>query len=152
VAKMNKKTQQQTAKASNNFEPFEGVMHVRLRGVDATRTGPSGPYWSWEFEVVEGEHEGRRLWNNTSLSEAAAFKMKETYDAFGAEYDADTDDLCGQVCRADVEIVTQQQGRNKGQLTSQIRRLSPKDPDFEAGEPVGAGAGAGPRKPEDDIL
>jgi hypothetical protein len=130
--------QTQTGSASTSFEPIpEGAYHVRLLEVDASREGPAGPYWSWTFEIVEpGDYVGRRLWNNTSLSPQAAFKMKETFDAFGVPYDTDTDDMCGSVVKAMVSVRTIQAGARKGELSNQIDRLVAADPDFET--PAGA--------------
>jgi hypothetical protein len=140
MAKLNKKTATMVDKAeSGSFEPLEaGAYHVRLVDVDADREGPKGPYWSWEFDVVEEGGRGK-LWQNTSLSEAAAFKMKETFDAFGVPADTDTDDLCGKVVKAIVSVRTIQQGARQGELANQIDRLVPADDDFEA--PVAAGTG-----------
>lgn len=143
MAKMDKKHQKQTADASSGFDPIpDGTYHVRLQEVDPTKEGPAGPYWSWQFEVVEpGDHTGRKLWNNTSLSEAAAFSMRNTYDAFGAEYDADTDDMLGGVARAVVSTRTIQSGARKGEPSNQIDRLLPKADDFELPEELAAAGG-----------
>lgn len=154
MAKMDKKHQKQTGDASSGFEPIEaGSYHLRLNQVDADRPpGAAGPYWSWEFDVVEpGDAHGRKLWNNTSLSPQAAFKMKETFDAFRVPYDTDTDDLCGQIVKGIVSVTTIQSGARKGELSNQIDRLVPKDDDFEAadGEAVGAGSSGGGKQKDD---
>lgn len=116
-----------------SFEPIPpGVYHVRLLDVEQRGPGPSGaPYWSWSFEVAGGDHSKRRLWNNTSLSEAAAFKLKEAFAAFGVDPDTDTDDLVGKVVKAVVSQRTIQAGDKQGQITNQIDRLEPADEDFE---------------------
>lgn len=134
MPKLSKAAQKQTEAAEGgSFDPLEpGVYHVRLVNVDGSKEGPAGPYWSWEFGVVEEGGRGK-LWNNTSLSEAAAFKMKETFGAFGADLDTDTDDLVGQVVRATVSIRTIQSGARKGEQANQIDRLSPPDPEFKVG-------------------
>lgn len=157
MAKMDKKHQEQTKEAeSGQFDPVpEGTYHVRLHQVITEgREGPSGPYWTWEFDIVEpGDNLNRKLWNNTSLSEAAAFKMKETYDAFGAEYDADTDDLCGQICKAVVSIRTIQSGSRKGEPGNQVNRLLPKDENFDVDAvPAAAGGGGGGQPKADDLF
>ena len=132
MAKLAKKQQEIVGKAeSSGFDPMpDGAYHLKLRDVDTTREGAKGPYWSWEFEVVANEeHNDRRLWNNTSLSEAAAFKMKETFDAFGVGVDTDTDELIGKVVKAIVSQRTIQDGARKGEVANQIDRLKPADPD-----------------------
>jgi hypothetical protein len=135
MAKLNQKLQKQTEKAeSSGFEPIpDGAYHVKLRDVDTTRSGAKGPYWSWEFEIVDEEFKGRRLWNNTSLSEAAAFKMKETFEAFDVPLDTDTDELIGEVVKAVVSQRTIQEGQRKGEVANQIDRLKKADADILAG-------------------
>lgn len=124
--------------ASGGFEPLEaGIYYLRLRDVDGSREGPSGPYWSWEFDVIQSETDSiaaGRLWNNTSLSEAARFKLKETFDAFGVPTDTDTDELVGQCVKAVVSIRTIQQGARKGEQANQIDRLVKVPDDWEAPE------------------
>jgi hypothetical protein len=133
MAKLNKKMQEQTEKASSGFEPMpDGVYHFRLRDVDATRSGPKGPYWSWEYECVEEPHVGRRQWNNTSLSEAAAFKMQETYKAFEVPLDTDTDDMIGGIVRLQLSTRTiQAPSPRAGEMTNQVEKVLTKDSDFE---------------------
>lgn len=134
MAKLNKEAQKAAESAeSSGFEPLpDGVYHAKLRDVDTTRSGPKGPYWSWEFEVIGEEFKGRRLWNNTSLSESAAFKMKETFEAFGAPLDTDTDDLIGMVVKLQVSQRTIQEGTRKGEIANQIDRLKPADGEVAA--------------------
>ncbi len=135
MAKLNKEKQKQTAASASGFEPIpNGAYHVKLAEVRTDGEGPSGPYWTWEFDIVEEGHQGRKLWNNTSLSSKAAFKMKETYDAFGVGYDTDTDDLIGQCVKAIVSTRTIEAGARKGELANQIERLTPPDEDFTAPE------------------
>lgn len=132
MARLNKDMQGEVANASGgNFEPIEPAWyHVRLRDVNTDGDGPKGPYWVWEFEVVEEPYIGRRLWNNTSLSKNSHWVMKQTYDAFGAELDTDTDDLCGQIIKVQVGIRTIQAGDRKGEKANQITRLAPANADF----------------------
>lgn len=152
MAKLNKQMAKRTAEASSGFEPIpDGAYHVRLVEVDSSREGNAGPYWSWEFDVVEpGDGLNRKLWNNTSLSEQALWKLQETFKAFGVPEDTDTDEILGRVCKAIVSTRTIQQGQRKGELTNQIDRLVPKDEDFEAPEPAGAAAGGS--SAEEDIF
>lgn len=140
MPKLNKKTAEKVASAEGGDFPLldPGWYHVRLNNVDGDREGPKGPYWSWEFDVVEEGASGK-LWQNTSLSDAAAFKMKETFDAFGVPTDTDTDELCGQICKAQVGIRTIQQGDRKGEQANQITRLAPADEDFVPPEKEDAG-------------
>lgn len=137
MAKLNKATAGKVKKATGgDFEPLpEAAYHVRLKDVDADREGPKGPYWSWEFDVVEpGDYTNRKLWHNTSLSDEALFSFNNTFEAFGVEPDTDTDELCGQVVKAVVSIRTIEKGPRKGELANSVDRLQPKDEDFEAPE------------------
>lgn len=150
MAKLNKTFQKKVnAAEGGDFEPIpDGVYHVRLRQVDATKEGPSGPYWVWEFEVVEKAHAKRRLWINTSLSDAALWKLKEVFDAFDTDTDTDTDDLIGEVCRAVVSQRTIQQGSRAGEIANQIDKLRKADPDFEVDASLVAEKSSSP-EPED---
>lgn len=141
MAKLNKKLQNQTEKAeSSSFDPLDpGVYHARLKDVDTTKSGAKGPYWSWEFQVVEEPYVNRKLWTNTSLSEAAAFKMKEMFEAFDVPLDTDTDDMLGDIVRVQVSIRTIQSGSKKGELSNQVDKVLPKDEDFELPEGVASG-------------
>lgn len=151
MAKLNKSMQKQTENASSGFDPIpDGVYHFKLRDVDATRSGAKGPYWSWEFECVEPPYTGRRVWNNTSLSENAAFMMKQTYDAFGVPLDTDTDDMIGGVVKLVVSerqyVANQGKPNEELRRTNQVDRLMPKDDDFtyEGGDDSPAPVGAAP--------
>lgn len=143
MAKLNKK-QQATVEENagdSGFAPIPaGVVHAILRDVDTTKSGAKGPYWSWEFEIIDDREfpidetgkktanmKGRRLWNNTSLSDKAAFKMAETYDAFEAPLDTDTDDLIGKPVKLVISQRVIQEGNRKGETANQIDRLKVAD-------------------------
>lgn len=136
MAKLNKENAKAVDDSKSTFDPVDaGTYHVRLMAVDSDRSGPKGPYWSWEYEVVEpGDAVGRKLWNNTSLAKESMFAMKQTFEAFEVPSDTDTDDILGGVCRAVVGVRTIQRGPRKGELANQIERLVPKDPEFEVPE------------------
>lgn len=143
MPKLSKAAAKKVDEAESSFDLLDdGVYHVRLRQVTVSENpGPSGAhYWSWEFEVIEEPYIGRRLWNNTSLSDAAAFKLKEAYDAFDAEVGSDTDEILGDACRAVVSTRVIQQGARKGENANQIDRLTQADPDFEVPESEASGA------------
>lgn len=164
MAKLNKEAQENVKKAATAFLPMpECVLHARLRDVDPTREGPKGPYWSWEFEIVEDQefivedHEGRpvtvkslnrRLWNNTSLSEESAFSFERTFRAFEAEPDTDTDELLGDIVKLVIGQRTIQQGDRKGEVVNDISNLKPADPEWKAK----AGKAKDDRKHIDEIF
>lgn len=90
-------------------------------------TGENGPYWKWEFQVPEDaeRYKNWHQWMNTSLSEAAAWKLKETFAAFGASTATDTEDLIGMRVRVEVGVRTIQKGARTGEPANQIRKLYP---------------------------
>lgn len=114
----------------------EGPYVCQLKDVRvAPKEGPAGPYWVWEFEVGQPEeHAKRKLWVNTSLSENADWKMKEMFDAFGAETDTDTDDLIGQVATLIVSQRIIEQGPRKGQTGNNVDQVLKWDEDYHEGD------------------
>ena len=106
-----------------------GVYELQLREVEV-KTGAKGPYWAWTFEIPEGEHaEGKRFWENTSLSEDAEWRLKSMFAAFGVSADTDTDDLIGKRIRANIGQETAQQGKVKGKLVNNIESVLPAKDD-----------------------
>jgi hypothetical protein len=119
----------------SSFEPMpEGKYTLSLSDVDASKEGPAGPYWSWEFSVLDEGYTNRKLWVNTSLSADAEWKLKETFEAFGAAPDTDTDELIGQPVTAIVTIRTIQKGAKAGELTNSVDTLLPFDGDVGSSE------------------
>lgn len=49
------------------------------------------PTLNWVFSVAEGEHEGRKVFANTSLQEQALFKLKDFLEGFGIESGEEVD-------------------------------------------------------------
>ncbi len=141
MPKLNATKAQEVEKAeeSGSFEPIPpGPYKVRLLDVEV-KEGKAAPYWNWKFEVVDGEHDGRNLWNNTSLSDKALGMpggLKQTFGAFGATVDTDTDDLCGRVVGVHVKIRTIQAGERKGEQTNEISALFPASELEGANEPT----------------
>jgi hypothetical protein len=102
-----------------------GVYDVALMSVEA-RPGKVAPLWTWKFEIPAGQRgAGRQFYHNTSLSEAARFKVKETFDAFGVTAATDTDLLIGRRVRALVIKTIAEQGKRQGQFINQIQELYP---------------------------
>lgn len=120
--------------AEDGFAPVEeGVYILQLMEDVTVHEGDKAPYWRWQFEVPK-EHEGtelanagRRFWTNTSTSEAAFFKLKETFGAFGVPTNTDTEELVGRRVKAEIIIKTIQGGQRKGELGNEIAKLHPID-------------------------
>jgi len=131
VPKLNAAIQQQVANApeSGAFGPApEGIYTVKLRQVEVR--GDDNPYWSTEWEIVadaagDQTYAKRRLFENISLGEKSAWKMRQFFDAMGYTYDSDTDEMIGDVCQAVVVQREIEQGKRKGQIGNEIERWMP---------------------------
>lgn len=145
MAKLNAETAALAASKAEEDGSFPilepGPYHVQLVGVDPDREGPRGPYWSWEFKIVEPGSSGR-LWENTSLSEAGIFRLNQAFAAFGETAEADTDDLIGQCAKALVGVRTMEGGDRAGDKANTINKLVKVDAGFEPPEPESSGANA----------
>lgn len=112
-----------------------GLYLAALQKVEA-KEGKNGPYWEWEFLLTEDENgDGLEtnvtLWDNTSLSEKAAWKLKAHFAAFGVPPDTDTDDLLGEWIWVDVGHEVQSQGARAGKLRNTVIALQPVESDGE---------------------
>ena len=129
MAKLNQKLAKQVEKTEDGFAVIPaGIYHAVLMKVDTDKAGPAGPYWSWEFSVIDPEeYKGRRLWNNTTLAEGKMFGLKQTFTAFGVDADADTDDLCGKVVKLQVGVRVIEKGDRAGQEANNVNRVMTPD-------------------------
>jgi hypothetical protein len=131
-----------------NFEPIdEGVYVLTLAKEVEAKDGDKGPYWNWTFKVADiPEQEavkGRLLWQNTSLSETAAWRLKETFEAFGVPTTTHTDELIGKSVKAYVVQRVIDKGTKKGEKTNDIKTLYAMNASTVDG-PVGATPSAAP--------
>jgi hypothetical protein len=110
------------------IEPIPvGVYQVLVTDAEA-KEGKDFPYVSWEFTVDGGEFEGRKLWNNTSVSPKALWKLKEALIALGADpasllgaVSFDPQDYVGRQCMAIVNIEPRSDtGENRNTITKLI--------------------------------
>ena len=156
MPKLDDKKAAAVEQAEDGFKPVpEGVYILQLvKDVDVQESqSGKGPYWRWEFEVPkehegeELEHAGRKFWTNTSLSDAAYFKLKEAFQAFGVPTNTDTEELVGRRVKAMVTIKTIQAGARKGQPGNEITKLLPLDHD-EAAEAAAVDTVTGGSKEE----
>src|SRR4249919_2577778 len=93
------KAQQVADTEGSTFEAYpEGIYQGTLQDVEV-REGTKADYWSWRFSDVVNVEDDKTypgsLWVNASLSDAADWKMKEVFEAFGVPADTDTDELLG---------------------------------------------------------
>lgn len=136
MPKLNTATAAAVDSAEDGFKPIEeGVYVLQLMEDVEVAEGKKGPYWKWTF-VVPADAEryaGRKFFTNTSLSEAAFFKLKETFGAFGVATDTDTEELVGRRVKALISITTIQGGQRKGDLGNEITKLMPLDDETPTG-------------------
>ena len=135
MPKLNSDIANKVEQAEDGFKPVpEGVYVLQLMEDVDVRDGKKAPYWRWTFEIPEGEEfAGRRFWTNTSLSEAAYFKLKETFSAFGVPTDTDTEELVGKRVKAVILQRTIQGGNRSGEIGNEIDKLMPLDSDVQVG-------------------
>ena len=124
----------ENAEGGGGTSPLEeGLYLLRIRGVDVTGKGAAGPYWTWEFDVVQGvdgRSRGRkRLWDRISLSEKAAWRVKQFYEAVGFTFDSDTDEMLGEHVGAYVVQEPIQSGPKAGQMGNTIQEYRALDED-----------------------
>lgn len=107
-----------------------GVYHGRLMEVDTSRSGAKGPYWVFQYDIVTDGFTNRKMWDNVSLSDAAAFKVRQVWDAFGVPLGTDTDEMCGSIVKLRIKHRTIQSGSREGELAEQIDRVEQADPEY----------------------
>lgn len=144
MPKLNKAMQTKVTKAEAiSFEPIPaGIYPITLMAVDGTKSGPKGPYWSWEFKVSAGDHTGRKLWINTTLAEGSEWGLKAVYESLGFTLDSDTDEMCGSSCRGLVSVGTINTGPRKGEKNNNLDRVMPDNGDTADDDGFGGDTGA----------
>ncbi|QOR55591.1 MAG: hypothetical protein VM34scaffold347_2 [Phage 66_12] len=130
-----------------------GVYELKLKEVEA-RPGKTAPLWTWVFEIPQGlPGAGRTFFHNTSLSDAADWKLQEAFNAFGVPSSTDTDVLIGRRVKALVTKNIAEQGKRQGQFVNSIQELLPAATKATAPSPgavqVGPTGGAG-QKADDE--
>lgn len=120
------KAEQVNETEGQNFEVYpEGIFLSTLVDVEV-KEGPAGEYWSWKFgENIFVEDEKKypgHLWVNTSLSDAADWKMKEVFEAFGVPADTDTDELLGKQVWNVVSQRVIAKGARMGEMGNNVER------------------------------
>lgn len=116
-----------------------GIYHGRLTDVDASKSGPKGRYFVFQYDIVTPGYDKRKLWDTVSLSDGAAFKRKQVWDALGYPLDTDTEDMIGTVVKIHVKRRVIQSGAREGEMAEQVDRVAVADEEFAA---MSGGAGA----------
>lgn len=121
-----RKTAEEAEGGSFLLEPGRYV--GTLKSVEVKK-GNEAPYWSWTFgDIVSletGEKHPGSQWVNTSLSEKAAWKVKEMFDAFGYTLDSDTDEMVGDQAVLVVSQRVIEKGARAGQLGNNVDSCLP---------------------------
>jgi hypothetical protein len=115
----------------------EGVYFATLLDVKVSDgPGASGyDYWIWEYGDLVNEDTGQAIaghqFNRTSLSPAAEWKVKESFDAFGVPPTTDTDELIGRNCRLAISQAPIEGGARDGQMGNNVDAVLPESDDVE---------------------
>lgn len=135
------------AAAAGGSTPLEpGNYECRLTNVTAKTASTGNPMWVWELEVTDEKAPGRRLWVNTVLTDSAMWKVGEMFAAFEVDTDADTDELIGEKCMAEVVQRVMTGGARAGQMGNDVRRCYPIGAEDGVGneEAIAAGVASAP--------
>jgi len=111
-----------------SFEPMPvGTYEAVLTGVEERVAQSSGdPYLNWEFTIVgPSEYDNRKVWDITSLSEKALWRLRQTLVALGldpadlsGEIDFEPTELIGSRCLVEVN-----QEEWEGQMRNRVRKV-----------------------------
>lgn len=100
MPKLSDQQAQATDEAEGGYELLDPGVYLGSLNQVTEKAGDKGPYWEWEF-LLEETDEGvaldnpSKVWENTSLSERALFRLKDMFAAFEVPTDTDTEDLLG---------------------------------------------------------
>lgn len=137
MPKLNANKAEEVSSATSQFSPIpEGIWPARLKDVESKTSQAGNTYWSWEYEVSYTDENGAsktgRIWDNTSLSDAAAWRLKKVFDAFGMPVDTDTDELCGRWVNLSIEQKVIEQGQRKGEVGNNVANILAHSEDEDA--------------------
>lgn len=153
-------TQVDEAAESSGFTPMEEAAYqARLTEVQAKNSSNNNPMWVWIYEIIglaDGtrKYRGRKQWDNTTLTEAAMWRVGKTFEAYGVPTDTDTDELIG--CTVTLHIAQRQiqAGSRAGQMGNNVERIEPdrlptavyhKSSTLRAGAGASGGSDSGPQ-------
>ena len=82
---------QEASSEARSFDPLPtGAYYCRITDVEDRECGPESknpgkPYWSIEFTIQDGPHEGRKVWTNCMLFNGALYTLAQLLKATGNE-------------------------------------------------------------------
>lgn len=110
------------------FEPVPGGMYV-LKVADCPvreNKAKDGEMIVFEFDFVDEDYAGRKVWLNASLKQAAAWKLQEILEAITQkewkenDMNLDLEDLIGELVMGEIFI-----DEYNGRLNNKVNRLYP---------------------------
>lgn len=84
-------------KGQTEFEPIPAgkyqvqVTDYRQGNASENAKNPGAPTISWELTIMDGEYEGRKVWENMTIVEASLWRLKAFLEAAGFEVDGEID-------------------------------------------------------------
>lgn len=105
---------------SNTLPPgeYEAII-AKVEG----REGPTAPYLNWEFDILDPEYVGRKVWMITSLSPKALWGLRDNLEALGIDVEGELDleleegtnilidpDVIGEPCLLGITVEKGQRG------------------------------------------
>lgn len=142
AARKRKKTVRLNFKDAKSNRVPEGEYPAKVTSAEIATSKSSGEdYIAWQFEVSDGEHEGKVLYLNTSLQPQALFRVRELLECFGTEVpegamDLDPEDYIG--CEAELSVTEDEyEGRRQSKVTdyAPLRKKSRRKKDEDEDEP-----------------
>ena len=119
-------------KVETGREPLPAATYLlkvmEAKYVSAEESGSGKPYVNWQFDVAEGELTGKKVWDITSLSTDALWKIKLLCTAAKIPFDAsgfDDVDAKGRLVRGVVTIEegkagTDQEGKKRNRVENYL--------------------------------
>jgi hypothetical protein len=113
--------QQQHATEERDFPLLEEGTYIAVLNKVVEKPGKQAPYWEWEFQIVgtpDGEEirPAPRVWERTSLSPLAVWRVRKLLLALGGDLATDTEDLVGTLALVAVEKELIEEGARAGQM------------------------------------
>jgi hypothetical protein len=97
------------AALDDSYEPVPPGQYVaEVTGVEQTQTRSGVEMWRLELTILDGTHEGRRIFDNLVFSERGVRRVKLVADRLGidvsGEMSLEREDLRDRTCLLDVQI------------------------------------------------
>jgi len=109
-----------------DFSPVPADRYtVEVEDIDSTKTTGNGDeMWSLKLNIIDGEHAGRKIFDNMVFSAAALKRAKLICSRMGinttTEMDLEPEMLVGQQCMVDVEIEEYEDAEGKPKKRNKI--------------------------------